>query len=635
MDYIKQSNNEQPFEGLTLNEKKYLWVYMCYIHHPNFTPEEIKKRWGEVLSIDERPTVFDALEIVKKIKEELDDRVAPIKDTVVDDPRTDSLCSNIFGVFLVLVIGLTWWIVISKKEAETARKREAEAAQQLKKIDEEFGVDTVLAYNHLNGIEKYSKDARCRKHLCEVFGIGVKRKLGLRMIDCPIYGNCLEKAAESKAFCKGFSSLGWVDDAGLKLLREESKEIGQLKVYDISLLQRVAKLGDADAIKEIAECYRDGKKIGDYSAAKFWYSKYILAVSDLKELYKLRELFSTEGKFACVDLYLQVLKRLVSLGDVNSLANSLALLEEKVSVSHSHRASEYLYQVLCDQALCDNVALSVDTMRICADLFEKSNQETKAIKFYEKIANQDDYDAICWLGIYWYEQITFSYYDGAKFFPLIAHISRRGNGCCEREKSEKALSEAKKWLELAVSGGGELDMYLKLSHLYFVQRKYRRMIDCLRDALKFGSVDVAIKLGEIYKNGLYDVVANRAEAKRLYLIAANKGHHYAQLQYACLLDSPEEAFEWVGKAAKQGDVEAQYQFGRLCDYFGWGAWGDGHWKTLKCSCEIDRRYIEPTISPKDGCEKYQKAAISWYRRAAKNGHKSAEYKLSEHNVTLE
>lgn len=623
MDYIEQSNKEQPFKGLTLNEKKYLWVYMCYIHHPNFTPEEIKKRWGDVLSIDELPTVFNALEIVNKIKEELKASVSTIQDIVVDDSKklkNDSSYSLMFsiGAIFLSIIGLCCWM--ANKEADEQKCREIEASQQLKKIDEEFGVDTVLAYNHLNGIEKYSNDARCRKHLCEVFGIGVKRKSWLHISDCPIYGNCLEKAATSKEFCKGFSSLGWVDGSGLKLLREESKKIEQLKDYDISLLQRVAKLGDADAIKELADCYREGIKIDrDNSAAVFWYSKYILAVSDLKELHKLRELFSEDGEFTNENLWIQVLERLVSFGDVNSFA----LLGEKLLISDPHKASEYLYQ-----ALCKNVALSVDSMRICADLLDQSNQKEKAIKFYEKIANQGDYDAILWLGIYWYEQIPF--HDNDARFGSLKHLSRRW----DRLPGYWGSSKAKYWLELAVSKGSNEDVFLKLSLLYLSQGEYDRMLDCLRGALKFGNVDAAFELGVVYERGLYGVVANKAEAKRLYLIAANKGHQDAQLYYAYLLDSPQEAWDWVCKAAMQGNVEAQYQFGRLHDFYGWGAWGEGKWTSLRCSC--DSHYgLQQTIIPKEASERYQKAAISWYRSAVKKGYKPAEYELSKHNVTLE
>lgn len=71
MDYEEQSRKERPFEGLSLEEAKRLFVYMCHVAHPSLAPDEIERRWGKVLPDDEIPTVFEALEIAGKIKEEI------------------------------------------------------------------------------------------------------------------------------------------------------------------------------------------------------------------------------------------------------------------------------------------------------------------------------------------------------------------------------------------------------------------------------------------------------------------------------------------------------------------------------------------------------------------------------------
>ena len=68
MNYEEQSRKDKPFEGLPPEEAKRLFVYLCYVAHPRLTPEDIEKRWGNVLPPEEIPTVFEAMEIAEKIK---------------------------------------------------------------------------------------------------------------------------------------------------------------------------------------------------------------------------------------------------------------------------------------------------------------------------------------------------------------------------------------------------------------------------------------------------------------------------------------------------------------------------------------------------------------------------------------
>jgi len=70
-DYAKQSNKKYPFEGLTIEEKKKLVVYLCYLRQPVMTVDDIERRWGVHVKIEERLTVFEALELVAKIKKEI------------------------------------------------------------------------------------------------------------------------------------------------------------------------------------------------------------------------------------------------------------------------------------------------------------------------------------------------------------------------------------------------------------------------------------------------------------------------------------------------------------------------------------------------------------------------------------
>ena len=106
MDYESQSRKDNPFEGLSDDEKRHLFVYLCYVAHPSLTPEEIEKRWGRVLEDDKVPTVFEALEIAKTMKQ----KVAPQDSQAkVPTPRKEASAWKTFAWIL-----LPWvWLLLS------------------------------------------------------------------------------------------------------------------------------------------------------------------------------------------------------------------------------------------------------------------------------------------------------------------------------------------------------------------------------------------------------------------------------------------------------------------------------------------------------------------------------------------
>lgn len=72
MDYDSMAKKGNPFEGLSIGEKKRLVVYFCYVAQPVMTMEEIEGKWGSVLPPDEKPTVFDAMQMAEEIRKEID-----------------------------------------------------------------------------------------------------------------------------------------------------------------------------------------------------------------------------------------------------------------------------------------------------------------------------------------------------------------------------------------------------------------------------------------------------------------------------------------------------------------------------------------------------------------------------------
>ena len=71
MDYESMAKKDNPSDGLQIEEKKRLVVYFCYVAQPVMTMDEIEGKWGCVLSPDERPTVFDAMQIAEEIRKEI------------------------------------------------------------------------------------------------------------------------------------------------------------------------------------------------------------------------------------------------------------------------------------------------------------------------------------------------------------------------------------------------------------------------------------------------------------------------------------------------------------------------------------------------------------------------------------
>lgn len=361
----------------------------------------------------------------------------------------------------------------------------------------------------------------------------------------------------------------------------------------------------------------------------------IATESDLNELRKLAKLFASDGKLPNENLLEGVFERLASYGD----DSALLFMGAKCHDVDARKSAEYYYR-----AFCRGVTLRLNIMMECAKVFEQAQQMEKAIALYEKCAREGNDYAIRWLGNYWYGQMKLKKNENA--LGSWRHLSHRWDevpygarldeipSCFDWRNSyyqkSTAYENAVHWLEMSASNNGDAEVFMKLSLLHDGKQR----IDDLRNALKKGSEVAAFELGVIYDTGLGDVVKNKAEAKRLYLIAAEKGSSEALLPYAYLLDSPQEAWDWVRKAAEQGNVEAQYQFGRLNDFNGWGAWSDGrHWKYWCCT--RDYHSGKQIITPGAYCENYKNNAIKWYRLATKNGHKEAERELAKHDMPLE
>ena len=95
MNYKALANKDNPFEGLSLDERRRLVVYLGYVAVPSVPMDEIKRRWGAVLKDDEYPTAFEALEMVEIIKRE-----------VLAEENIEKEASKKSGCFARFVFGL-------------------------------------------------------------------------------------------------------------------------------------------------------------------------------------------------------------------------------------------------------------------------------------------------------------------------------------------------------------------------------------------------------------------------------------------------------------------------------------------------------------------------------------------------
>ena len=187
MDYAKQSNKEQPFEGLSLEEKKRLWVYMCHIAHPNLSPEDVERKWGKVLSDSETPTVFEALEIVKEVKREINEVTSSAENSA---PKTGCGIVVLIGVMIAIFPILFGVSHLQQKQQRRDHKRQQQAeevlhkqecsqnAEQLKKSAVELlAVDNTSSEDLLNIGLRLESAIRLMPYSCQDERLSLKEML--------------------------------------------------------------------------------------------------------------------------------------------------------------------------------------------------------------------------------------------------------------------------------------------------------------------------------------------------------------------------------------------------------------------------------------------------------------------------
>lgn len=74
IDYESRSIMENPFDGLSLDERRRMMIYYTVVREPVLTAEEVKSRWNVELAADEQLPVFKVAEIAEEIRAEINVR---------------------------------------------------------------------------------------------------------------------------------------------------------------------------------------------------------------------------------------------------------------------------------------------------------------------------------------------------------------------------------------------------------------------------------------------------------------------------------------------------------------------------------------------------------------------------------
>lgn len=239
---------------------------------------------------------------------------------------------------------------------------------------------------------------------------------------------------------------------------------------------------------------------------------------------------------------------------------------------------------------------------------------------------------------------------------------------------EQSTSEATSLLEKAAKSG-LVRSYLALAFVLYLQERYEEARKWCELAIDNGE-ELDIDKLEFIADLYYNIEGCEKQCYEYYLQAAKQGSTHSQKMignhYAsgCFVkEDLNQAFNWYKKAADKGDAEGQYYVSR-CYFWGYGVTEDNNSAMKWAKMAIEQNYIRAKVilalckgeqgahdtafklltdAAEAGYGEAQyylghlyeygewgrkniKTAISWYKKAAENGHSDAIEKLKELGV---
>ena len=240
---------------------------------------------------------------------------------------------------------------------------------------------------------------------------------------------------------------------------------------------------------------------------------------------------------------------------------------------------------------------------------------TKAVKWYEKAAEQGYASAQCNLG-YCYEFGVGVEKNILKAVDLYKKAAEQGDATAQYNLGlsykngngvEENIYKAVEWYEKAAAQGfapAQCSLGFRYELGEGVEKNIYKAVEWYKKAAEQGNATAQCNLGVCYQNG-EGVEKNIYKAVEWYEKAAAQGNATAQCNLGYCYEFGQgveknihKAVEWYEKAAAQGDAPAQYNLG-MCYEFG------------------------------QGVEKNIQKAVKWYEKAAAQGVSKAKERLQE------
>lgn len=154
MNYESTAKNPTPFKGLSVQLRRRLVVYLCYIATPAMTPDEVRQRWGEVLSADDWPLAHEAMDLIDEIKKELLKRKR----------RRSIMCAVIWTSLVLLIFGVPIFMALQSQQAEEEARRQEEMRRNQEECKRKEAEECVRKRREADAaMEKAQDEARRRE----------------------------------------------------------------------------------------------------------------------------------------------------------------------------------------------------------------------------------------------------------------------------------------------------------------------------------------------------------------------------------------------------------------------------------------------------------------------------------------
>ncbi|MBR3284708.1 MAG: SEL1-like repeat protein [Bacteroidales bacterium] len=280
---------------------------------------------------------------------------------------------------------------------------------------------------------------------------------------------------------------------------------------------------------------------------------------------------------------------------------------------------------------------------------QKHASDEVAIKWYTIAAEQNNPEAYCSLGWFYYdgEGVDQDYETAFEWFLKGAERGdangQNNIGCMYMcgLGVEKDYGKAFEWfLKSAEQGNAAGQFYLGylLENGWGVEQDYRKAFEWYQKCADQGDADGQRKLGYFYEDGL-GVEQDYEKAVEWYRKSAEQGDEKGQFLLGALYEEGHgveqdygKAFEWYEKSAEQGESEGQRKLGYFYDEGlgveqNYGKAFEWYEKSAEQDNAIGQCFLGKMYEEGNGVEQDYGKAFEWYHKSAEQGFAYSQFKL--------